>query len=94
MNERASDNLETAKIKMDLVLNELESLLDKTELSALQKAHTAWESYSVEQAEAAAVAYRGGTIFPLIFLSELERLTIERTARLEADLDERRKLRG
>lgn len=94
MNARASDNLETAKIRMEHVLNELEPLLDQAELAALQKAHTAWESYSVEQAEAAAVSYRGGTIFPLIFLSELERLTVDRTARLQADLDEIRKLRG
>lgn len=94
MNARVSDNLETAKIKMEHVLNELEPLLDHTELGALQKAHTAWESYSVEQAEAAAVSYRGGSIYPLIFLAELESLTVDRTARLQADLDELRKLRG
>jgi uncharacterized protein YecT (DUF1311 family) len=93
MNARASDNLETAKLKMDQVLDELEPLLDDAERAALEKAHTAWESYSVEQAEAAAISYRGGTIHPLIFLSELERLTVERTARLQADLDELRKLR-
>ena len=47
---------------------------------------------TVEQAEAAAVSYRGGTIYPLIYLSEIERLTVDRTARLQADLDELRRL--
>jgi uncharacterized protein YecT (DUF1311 family) len=93
MNARASENLETAKLQMEQVLDELEPLLDEAEMNALKRAQTAWESYCVEQSEAAAASYRGGSIQPLIFLSELERITVDRTARLQADLDEQRKLK-
>lgn len=92
MNIRASNNLDIAKLKMTHVVNELKLLLDEPDKSALLSAQTAWESYCVEQAEASAIAYRGGSIYPLIYLSELEKLTVDRTARLQADLDELRRL--
>lgn len=92
MNIRASNNLDIAKLKMDHILDELKLLLDAPEHEALLKAQLAWESYCVEQAEATAVSYRGGTIYSLIYLAEIERLTVERTARLQADLDELRRL--
>ncbi len=92
MNIRASNNLDVAKLKMNHVLDELKALLDEPESTALLNAQSAWESYCVEQAESAAISSRGGSIYPLIYLSEVERLTVDRTARLQADLDELRKL--
>jgi uncharacterized protein YecT (DUF1311 family) len=92
MNIRASNNLDAAKLKMSHALSELQSLVDATERDALMSAQSAWESYCVQQADAAAISYRGGSIYPLIYLSELERLTVDRTARLQADLDELRRL--
>lgn len=92
LNQRASDNLEIAKLKMTHVLNELKALLDAPERDALLDAQAAWESFCLAQAEASAIAYRGGSIYPLIYLSELDKLTVDRTARLQAELDELRRL--
>jgi len=92
MNIRAGNNFEVAKLKMTHVFDESKLLLGEPEKSALVKAQAAWESYCVEQAEASAASYQGGSIWSLIYLSELERLTVERTARLQADLDAVRKL--
>lgn len=94
MNIRASNNLDVAKLKMNHVLDELKALLDGPERTALLNAQTAWESYCVEQAESAAISSRGGSIYPLLYLSEIERLTVDRTAHLQADLDELRRLRS
>lgn len=89
---RADSNLKIAKAKLDQVINELSFKIDEVEREKLMQSQAAWENYSVEQAEAASISYRGGSIYPLIYLSELESLTVERAARLQAELDELRRL--
>lgn len=88
MNARASENFENAKKRLETVVLELRSELDKEEEKAFNEAQRAWESYSVEQAQAASARYAGGSIYPLIYLSELESITIDRLGRLQAELDE------
>ena len=92
LNSRANDNFEIAKVKLAKVIDELVLKLDEVERKALLKSQLAWEEYSIEQAQAASMSYREGTIYSLIYLSELESLTIERTARLQAELDELHRL--
>lgn len=88
LNERASKNLEKAKVKMQEAIAGIDSRVGDYESQSLMRSQIEWESYSVSQAEAAAASYREGSIYPLIYLSELESLTNERTARLQAELDE------
>ena len=91
LNMRADANLKLAKAKMEQVLTELSFKLEDPEREALTTSQKAWEAYSHSHAGAESSIYRGGTIYPLIFLSELESLTVERAARLQARLDELRR---
>ena len=94
MNKVASDNLDTAKDRMISVLDELLAHLDGEEKSAFVESQRAWENYCLEQAEASAISHRGGSIYPLIFFSEMESLTVDRAARLQVELDQLQRLRG
>lgn len=94
INTVASKNFDAAKDRMTAVLNELLAHLDGEEKAAFVESQRAWESYCLEQAEATASGYRDGSIYPVIFLSEMESLTIERAARLQVELDQLRRLRG
>jgi len=94
MNMVASDNLDAAKDRMTSVLGELLAYLDGEERAAFVESQRAWENYCLEQAEASAISHRGGSIYPLIFFSELELLTVDRAARLQVELDQLRRLRG
>lgn len=88
LNERASKSFEKSKVKMQEALAGIDSRVGDYESQSLMRSQIDWESYSVSQAEAAAASYREGSIYPLIYFSELESLTNERTARLQAELDE------
>jgi uncharacterized protein YecT (DUF1311 family) len=88
LNSRAAQSFERAKVKMQEAFSSLDSMVDDFKSQSLMNSQTEWESYSVSQAEAAAASYQGGSIYPLIYFSELESLTNERTARLQAELDE------
>ena len=88
LNQRASEKFEKAKLKLQEVIAGIDSRVGDRESQALMNSQRAWENYSVDQAQAAASSYEGGSIYNLIYLSELESLTIERTARLQAELDE------
>ncbi|VAW13949.1 hypothetical protein MNBD_BACTEROID05-1016 [hydrothermal vent metagenome] len=88
LNKRAREKFEKAKIKLQEVIAGIDSRVGDKESQALMNSQRAWESYSVDQAQAVASSYEGGSIYNLIYLSELESLTIERTARLQAELDE------
>jgi uncharacterized protein YecT (DUF1311 family) len=88
LNERAGARLEKAKEKMQRAIAGIDSRVGDFESQSLMNSQMEWERYSVSQAEAAASSYKGGSIYPLIYASELESLTNERTARLQAELDE------
>lgn len=94
LNQRASDRFEIAKQKLQEVYAGIDSRVGDRESQALMNSQKAWEDYSVDQAMAAASAYDGGSMWSLVYFSELESLTIERTARLQAELDELIRLRG
>ena len=94
LNERANDNLLTAKERLLEVIAGIDACVGDAESQSLLQGQHSWQSYSVDQAKAAASSYEGGSIYPLIYLSELESLTNERTARLQAELDEIIRQRG
>jgi uncharacterized protein YecT (DUF1311 family) len=88
LNKRAVKKLKIAKDKMQYAIAGIDSRVSDSDSQSLMKSQTEWERYSVSQAEAASSNYQGGSIYPLIYTSELESLTNERTARLRAELDE------
>lgn len=94
LNERASQKLGKAKDKLQEVISEIDARVGDNESQALMQSQRSWESYISEQAEATAYNYKDGSIYPLIYMSELESLTNERIARLQAELDEIIQLRG
>lgn len=87
MNEQAYQSFKRADEKLRTVLKSTESYLDKTELELLKKAQDAWEVFREEQAEFASNQYKGGSIQSLIYYSELERLTVERAASLQSEIN-------
>lgn len=94
LNQRASERFEIAKQKLQEVYAGIDSRVGDRESQALMNSQKAWEGYIVDQAMAAASAYDGGSMWNLVYFSELESLTIERTARLQAELDELIRLCG
>jgi hypothetical protein len=88
LNERASERFEIAKLKLQEVIAGIDARVGDKESQALMNSQRAWEGYSVNQALAAASSYDGGSMWSLAYFSELESLVIERTARLQAELDE------
>lgn len=94
LNQRASERFEIAKQKLQEVYAGIDARVGDRESQALMNSQNAWEGYSVDQAVAAASSYDGGSMWSLVYFSELESLTIERTARLQAELDELIRQRG
>lgn len=91
LNMRSSGNVKIGEAKMEQVLNELLLNLDAEERELLQKSQKAWEAYSKKEAEFAASSYTGGTMYPLVYLSGLEALIVDRTALLQSHLDQVRR---
>ena len=94
LNQRANESLIKAQEKLQEVIAGIDARVGDSESQSLLSGQSAWKNYSAQQAEAAASSYEGGSIYPLIYISELESLTNERTARLQAELDEIIRLRG
>jgi uncharacterized protein YecT (DUF1311 family) len=92
LNMRADGNVKIAKAKLEQVYNELSFKLEAKEKETLEGSQKAWEEYSRKHAEFSASSYEGGSIYPLIYLSTLESLVVERTALLKSELDEIRRL--
>jgi len=88
LNQKADEKLEKATQRLGEAIAGIDARVGDEESQALMNSQRAWEFYSIEQAQAAASSYKGGSIYNLIYLSELESLTNERTARLQAELDE------
>jgi uncharacterized protein YecT (DUF1311 family) len=89
LTERASTRVKTAEAKLEQVVQELALSLEPESKDALIAAHKAWKVYSIRQAELVASGFIGGTIYPIVYYSELEALTISRIAALQNVLTER-----
>lgn len=93
LNMRASDNVKIAKAQLEKVYNELLFKTEDHERETLEKSQKTWGKYSIAHSKFSASGYEGGTIYPLIYLSTLESLVVDRTALLQSELDEIRRLR-
>ncbi|ODW53218.1 hypothetical protein BBL88_16185 [Vibrio parahaemolyticus] len=88
MNQMASDSYNRSLSKMNEVYSKLMSKLDTEHTEAYGCAQAKWSEYIEAHARSVADMYKGGSIYPLIYYSELETLVFERTARLQSELDE------
>lgn len=88
MNQLASDSYNRSLNKMNDVYSQLMSKLDSDCTTAYGCAQSKWSEYIEAHARSVADTYKDGSIYPLIYYSELETLVFERTARLQSELDE------
>ena len=88
MNQQALESFTRSSVKMSNIYDELKSKLDSEQIPLYESSQSSWLKYSKEQALAFSSMYRGGSIYPLIYHTELETLVHERTARIQSELDE------
>jgi len=82
MNEAASLSFKRANEKMENIIAKLKIYHMPSEFASLEEAQSVWETYRDKQASFAASQFEGGSMQPMIYSGELERITIERTALL------------
>ena len=87
MNQIASNSYNRSLVKMNEVYAQLMSKLDSDHTEAYGCAQAKWNEYIEAHARSVADIYKGGSIYSLIYYSELETLVFERTARLQSELD-------
>jgi uncharacterized protein YecT (DUF1311 family) len=90
MNTNAAERFREAEDKMQFILGELQQYLARGERFRFFEVQAAWEKYREEQSEYASSIAEGGSMQPMLRSSERERLTIERAAALQTELDFRR----
>lgn len=84
MNIISAENFEKANADMRIIVAKLETSLDDPErCKLLHSAQKNWELFRENQAHMVSSIYKEGTIYSLIHASELEMLTLERTAQLK-----------
>jgi uncharacterized protein YecT (DUF1311 family) len=88
MNQQALESFTRSSVKMSNIYDELKNKLYSDQIPLYESSQSSWLKYSKEQALAVASMYRGGSIYPLIYHTELETLVHERTARIQSELDE------
>lgn len=90
MNTEAAARFREAQNKMEFIIGELQPYFDGMERSRFSVVQAAWEDYRNQQAEYASFFAEGGSMQPLLRSAERERLTIERAAALQTELDFRK----
>lgn len=90
MNVAAGRNLARADGRLQAALAELRAYLTPEEEAAFNATQNIWEIYRDREGDFSAARFEGGTIQPLIRLSALAALTIERAATVEAGLEFRK----
>ncbi|WP_412546999.1 lysozyme inhibitor LprI family protein [Photobacterium toruni] len=78
MNQIASDSYNHSLDKLKEVYSQLISKLDKEHAHSYENSQIKWYEYIEAHARLVADMYKGGSIYPLIYYSELETLVFER----------------
>ena len=92
MNEKASQAFNRSDQRLSDLICELEHYLDPDRKIALQIAQDAWYKFRTKHAEFCADQYRGGSIFPLIYASAADDVTITRIMEIDSQLREMKRL--
>lgn len=83
MNEIASESLRVAQYVLDSTLDIVQDEMSESQVKAIWATQRNWKKYAEAQAELVASLVEGGSMQPMIYASELERITIQRIAELE-----------
>jgi uncharacterized protein YecT (DUF1311 family) len=92
MNRLRFADVDIAESLMQKALLEAEMHCNELEACKLRAAQDAWKAYSVAEAEFRSQSFEGGTMYPLMYASELEGMTIARIAELREYVEWVRKL--
>lgn len=87
MNYLAAADLQIADAMLDKALAEAEMHCQPDEVPKLQLAQSAWKTFANAEAAYRSLFCKGGTMYPTVFSSELERLTVSRIAELKAHVE-------
>ncbi|NJO76208.1 MAG: DUF1311 domain-containing protein [Leptolyngbyaceae cyanobacterium RM1_406_9] len=88
INQCAQAFYETADAELNRVYQNLKASLNSQEQEELIDAELAWIDYRDETCDAESSQYEGGSIQPTIYYGCLERVTAERTAELQQQLEQ------
>ena len=96
MNVEAGLRADVAQQQMQRAIVALErsGWMEEGQISTLKEAQAHWGKYALAQADFAAAEFKGGTMFPLVFASELESITVSRTGELKRMQEEMRERHG
>lgn len=83
MNQRAAEDVRATDASIDNVLQDIAGLIDGNRQELLKDSQTAWVAFRHTQATFAAMAYEGGSIYPLIYGITVHALAKERLAYLQ-----------
>ncbi|MGL5251086.1 MAG: lysozyme inhibitor LprI family protein [Vibrionaceae bacterium] len=82
MNECASQQFEIAEKKLNITYKKVLAQLEEHRVSKFKQAQANWQNYRKAECTYQASAYQGGSIYPLIYATCLERLTTQRRSDL------------
>ncbi|MDA2925653.1 TIGR02391 family protein [Acidobacteria bacterium AH-259-G07] len=88
LNEIAAENYNRAHHQLEEVYEKLSARLQPSRRRLLDWGHSVWQVFCDLHAELVASAYEGGTIWPLIYNKEKERLATARISELESLLED------
>ncbi|NJL39556.1 MAG: DUF1311 domain-containing protein [Leptolyngbyaceae cyanobacterium RM2_2_4] len=88
INQCAQASYVTADAELNRVYQNLKTSLNSQEQEELIDAELAWIDYRDETCDAESSQYEGGSIQPTIYYGCLERVTAERTAELQQQLEQ------
>ena len=90
MNIEAFDNMEISEKKLNQLIARIEGYewISNSQKNALKESQKAWEKYAKAQVSFAALHFEGGTIYPLIYASEMDALINQRITQLTAIIDD------
>jgi uncharacterized protein YecT (DUF1311 family) len=91
MNQIAAADLKISRAMLAKLLTELEMY---SEGESLKHAQKSWEAYAEAEARHRSSLYEGGTVYPLMYASELQSLIVSRIAELRAHLEWLKSLRA
>ena len=96
MNVEAGLRADVAQQQMQRAIVALErsGWMEEGQISTLKEAQAHWRKYALAQADFAAAEFKGGTMFPLVYVSELESITVSRTGELKRMQEEMRERHG
>lgn len=94
MNEEASrrSNVASSQLEQSMRALQASGTLDELQIEELAKSQDAWEVFAEAHASFVAGYFRGGSMAPIIFHGEIERLAILRSAQVRSIQDEFRDL--